>query len=286
MIKVQAFDRFSELLDEVNLLLEETRSALEEASNSKTSMEKSKHLFRANTFSRSGIVLLCGHFEGFLKSLLNEFSSEINDAKVQPEFVPASLLEAVLETILKRCNSGSGSESYRRKLQDLVSGKASIEIDGKVFSDTGGNPKVDIIEKMLKRIGIIDAIENLSQRDFGVTTHSQRSQVDISFTARMKDILSTRSLDPSHIAQIEAEIVQLIEDKWKPKSVRRDVGYVATIQELLKKRNLIAHGEGDPKVTDVELERYIDEIKALALGLDQMTHSQLTALCSVTAIKS
>ena len=280
MIKVQAFSKFNELLDEVNLLLEETRNALEEADNSKTSTEKAKHLFRANTFSRSGIVLLCGHFEGFLKALLDEFSSEINDAKVQPEFVPLSLLEAVLETILKRCSSGS--ESYRRKLQDLMSGKASIEIDGKVFSDTGGNPKVDVIEKMLHRIGIADAIEDLSKRDFGVTTHSQKSQVDISFTVRMKDILSTRPLDALHIAQIEAEIVQLIEDKWKPKSVRRGVGYVATIQELLKKRNLIAHGEGYPKITDVELERYINEIKALALGLDQMINDQITALCSAT----
>ncbi|MBD1995600.1 hypothetical protein H6G00_03020 [Leptolyngbya sp. FACHB-541] len=160
-----------------------------------------------------------------------------------------------------------------------MTGKASIEIDGNVFSDTGGNPKVDVIEKMLRRIGITDAIEALSQRDFGVTTHSQRSQVDISFKVRMKDILSARSLDDSHVTQIEAEIVQLIENKWKPKSIRRDVGYVATIQELLKKRNLIAHGEGYLKITAVELEDFINKIKTLALGLEQMTHKQLTALC-------
>lgn len=284
MVKVQAFDRFSELLDEVDLLLKETRSALEEADNSKTAIEKSQHLSRANTFARSGVVLLCGHFEGFLKNLLTEFASEINDAKIQPEFVPASLLETVLDTILQRCSSGS--ETHRKKLQDLVSGKASIEMDGKVFSNTGGNPKVDVIDKMLNKIGIVDAIEELSQRDFGVTTRAKKSQVDLSFTSRIKSILSARSLDISYANQIETEIIQLIEDKWAPKLIRREVGYVATIQELLEKRNLIAHGEGYPKVTDVELERLINEIKSLALGLDQMIHIQITILCNVATSKS
>ncbi|GAB4367565.1 MAG: hypothetical protein Kow00121_05960 [Elainellaceae cyanobacterium] len=281
---MQAFDRFSELLDEVDLLLKETRSALEEADNSKTAIEKSQHLSRANTFARSGVVLLCGHFEGFLKNLLTEFASEINDAKIQPEFVPASLLETVLDTILQRCSSGS--ETHRKKLQDLVSGKASIEMDGKVFSNTGGNPKVDVIDKMLNKIGIVDAIEELSQRDFGVTTRAKKSQVDLSFTSRIKSILSARSLDISYANQIETEIIQLIEDKWAPKLIRREVGYVATIQELLEKRNLIAHGEGYPKVTDVELERLINEIKSLALGLDQMIHIQITILCNVATSKS
>ncbi|MBD1995601.1 hypothetical protein H6G00_03025 [Leptolyngbya sp. FACHB-541] len=109
---MQAFDKFNDLLDEVSLLLEETQNALEEAENSKTAIEKSRHLSRANTFSRSGIVLLCGHFEGFLKMLLNEFASGINEANVHPELVPVSLLETVLETILKQCNSGS--ESHRK----------------------------------------------------------------------------------------------------------------------------------------------------------------------------
>lgn len=278
---MQAFIKFDEVVGEVNLLLSETRKALEDANNSKTAIEKAGHLFRANTFARSGVVLLCGHFEGFLKALLGEFADQINSAEVHPEILPVSILESVLETVLKRCNSGS--EPHRRKLQALVSGKAKIEMDAKAFSETGGNPKVDVIEKMLKRIGVVDAIEELSQRDFGVTTHSQKSQVDTSFIACIQEILSARAVSSSHATQIEAEIVRLVEGKWSPKSIRRDVGYVATIQELLKKRNLIAHGEGDTKVTDVELERFINEIRALALGLDQIIHSQLTTLCSLVA---
>lgn len=156
---MQAFAQFNEVLDEVNLLLKETRSALEDASKSQTAVEKAEHLRRANTFARSGVVLLCGHFEGFLKNLLSEFASKINSAEVQPEFLPVSLLETVLETMLKRCSSGS--ERHRQQLQDLVAGKLSIEMDANAFSETGGNPKVDVIEKMLNRIGVTDAIEEL-----------------------------------------------------------------------------------------------------------------------------
>ena len=172
---MEAFIKFEEALKEVELLLEETENAFYLAENSPTPNEKERHLFKANTFSRSGIVLLCGHFEGFLKELLKEFLNQINNANIKPQFLPDSLLGDIIRIMLDRCGS---SENHRQKLKNLISGNSCIEIDEKMqkeFSKTESNPKVDTIEKILARIGISDVIETLSVRDFVdlTTTHIQ-----------------------------------------------------------------------------------------------------------------
>ena len=185
---MEAFVKFEEALKEVELLLEETENAFYLAENSQTPNKKERHLFKANTFSRSGIVLLCGHFEGFLKELLKEFSSQINSASIHPQLLPDSLLGDIIRIMLNRCDS---SEKHRQKLKNLMSGNSCIEIDEKMqqeFSKTWGNPTVDIIEKMLNRIGVSDVIETLSVRDFSLTTHTQISQIDNNLKSSLRQI--------------------------------------------------------------------------------------------------
>jgi hypothetical protein len=275
---VEAFIKFEEALKEVTLLLQETKNAFDHADNSKTSSEKAIYLFKANTFSRSGIVLLCGHFEGFLKELLQEFLSKINDAKIKPELLPYSLLEEVLKIMIKRCDSG---ENHRQKLRELMSGQSCIEINEKIqeeFSSTGGNPTVDTIEKMLNRIGIKNVVEQLSVRDFGETSHAQNSQIDDTLKSQIREIISIQSFDNFNV--IERDIIDILENKWRPRSKRREVGYVRTIQQLLVKRNEIAHGNSDLKLTKEEFHEFIEEIQKLASGINELTQNQLETLCN------
>jgi len=278
---VEAFVKFEEALKEVELLLQETGNAFYSAeNNSQTPNEKERHLFKANTFSRSGIVLLCGHFEGFLKELLKEFLNQINSANIQPQFLPDSLLGDIIRIMLDRCSS---SENYRQKLKNLLSGNACIEIDEKMqqeFSKTGGNPKVDTIEKILARIGISDVIETLSVRDFNLTTHTQISQIDNNLNSSLRQIFSSRSFDNLTISEVELEIVRVLEDKWRSRSKRRTVAYVRTIEQLLTQRNEIAHGNSDRKLTEQEFESSIREIRQLASGINELTQAQLETLCN------
>ena len=275
---MEALIKFEEAIKEVELLLQETKNAFDHADSSKTPSEKASYLFKANTFSRSGIVLLCGHFEGFLKELLQEFLSKINDAKIKPELLPYSLLEEVLKIMIKRCDSG---EDHRQKLRNLMSGKFSIEINEKMqeeFSSTGGNPTVDTIEKMLNRIGVKDVVEQLSVRDFGETTHAKNSQIDNTLKSQIRQIIYNQSFD--NINMIERDIIDILEDKWRPRSKRREVGYVRTIQQLLAKRNEIAHGNSDLKLTKEEFCGFIEEIHRLASGINELTQAQLETLCN------
>ena len=277
---MEAFIKFEEALKEVELLLEETENAFYLAENSQTPNKKERHLFKANTFSRSGIVLLCGHFEGFLKELLKEFSSQINSASIQPQLLPDSLLGDIIRIMLNRCDS---SEKHRQKLKNLMSGNSCIEIDEKMqqeFSKTWGNPTVDIIEKMLNRIGVSDVIETLSVRDFSLTTHTQISQIDNNLKSSLRQIFSDRLFDDPDISEIESEIVRVLEDNWISKSKRRSVGYVRTIEQLLTQRNEIAHGNSDRKLTKQEFETSIREIRQLASGIHELTQAQLETLCN------
>ena len=277
---MEAFVKFEEALKEVELLLEETENAFYLAENSQTPNKKERHLFKANTFSRSGIVLLCVHFEGFLKELLKEFSSQINSASIHPQLLPDSLLGDIIRIMLNRCDS---SEKHRQKLKNLMSGNSCIEIDEKMqqeFSKTWGNPTVDIIEKMLNRIGVSDVIETLSVRDFSLTTHTQISQIDNNLKSSLRQIFSDRLFDDPDISEIESEIVRVLEDNWISKSKRRSVGYVRTIEQLLTQRNEIAHGNSDRKLTKQEFEDSIREIRQLASGIHELTQAQLETLCN------
>jgi hypothetical protein len=278
---VEAFIKFEEALKEVELLLQETGNAFYSAeNNSPTPNEKEVHLFKANTFSRSGIILLCGHFEGFLKELLKEFLNQINNANIQPQFLPDSLLGDIIRIMLDRCGS---SENHRQKLKDLISRNSCIEIDERMqqeFSKTWGNPTVDTIEKMLSRIGISDVIETLSVRDFDLTTHTQISQIDNNLKSSLRQIFSSRSFDNLTISEVELEILRVLEDKWKSRSKRRTVAYVRTIEQLLTQRNEIAHGNSDRKLTKQEFENSIREIRQLASGINELTQAQLETLCN------
>lgn len=274
---MESLTKFNSALEEIELLLCETRSALKESEEAKTSISKSSQLNRANTFSRSALVLLCGHFEGYLKEILKEFAIVVNRANVTADCAPTLLLETALSAILDRCSSGG--EKYREQLQLTICGQTSLRFEPKLISNTRGNPKVEIIEQMFLKIGIPDVLEQLSKEDFGSTTYGRRSQVDNSMRRRIHTCISEKTDTLENSQDLTSDIIDLIEEKWQPRSQRREVGYVAVIQDLLKKRNVIAHGEAILKITDKELEDYIKDIRKLAVGLEKAIEKQISSIC-------
>ncbi|MNN69237.1 hypothetical protein D3C81_1850090 [compost metagenome] len=116
---------------------------------------------------------------------------------------------------------------------------------------------------MFQRLGIPAIIDKLSLRDYALdstySTVSQSQQLH-------KSIELAVGGDVAHYQKV----VEIIDGKWAPKKQRRDVGYVGRIQELLKKRNRIAHGENwGEQVTPTELLDFNRDILRLCVGIDE-----------------
>jgi hypothetical protein len=92
----------------------------------------------------------------------------------------------------------------------------------------------------------------------------------------IRGILADHAVQDPDIA-LES-ITTEIESKWRPKRKRRDVGYVNKIQELLQRRNRIAHGEGYQQITPAELCDFVDSVERLSRGLSEALDSQLIAV--------
>ncbi|EFM3109965.1 hypothetical protein HG927_003950, partial [Salmonella enterica subsp. enterica serovar Dublin] len=136
-----------------------------------------------------------------------------------------------------------------------------IQLDSDKLSSTNANPTVDTIERIFNMFDIPLVLDELSINDFDVDNmYNLESQVNELLKGSIFILLEGNS------NQVEG-IVNIIESKWAPKKKRRRVGYLNVIDELLKKRNRIAHGEGFDVVTANELKEATEQIKKLCDGL-------------------
>lgn len=212
-----------------------------------------------NALTRSGLVLLCGYFEGFIREMCKEFVDELNDLGVAPSLVPVRMLsEHVISCSDKvRMNKCQPFSDFIAKVEQAT----PLQLDSDKLSSTNANPTVDTIERIFNTFDIPMVLDELSINDFGVDDmYNFESQV--SETLRRSILLKV----DGDVAK-EFDILKIIESKWAPKKKRRRVGYLNTIDELLKKRNRIAHGEGFDTVTPQELKEATVNISKLCDGL-------------------
>ncbi len=229
-----------------------------------------------NALARSGLVLLCGYFEGFLREVVEEFIEKINDAGLPFRNLPAPFIHDQAEFIVNS-SAQLPDRSTIFELRDVLKDGRSVRLNPQRYNKTGGNPTVDVIEKIFSRLGLSDIIDALSVRDYGLdSTYINETQVHHSMASGIRGILVDHSVQDPDIA-LES-ITTKIESKWRPKRKRRDVGYVNQIQELLKRRNRIAHGEGYQQITPSELCDFVDSIEKLSRGLSDALDSQLIAV--------
>ncbi|MDU1107515.1 MAG: MAE_28990/MAE_18760 family HEPN-like nuclease [Enterobacter sp.] len=212
-----------------------------------------------NALTRSGLVLLCGYFEGFIREMCKEFVDELNDLGVAPSLVPVRMLsEHVISCSDKvRMNKCQPFSDFIAKVEQAT----PLQLDSDKLSSTNANPTVDTIERIFNTFDIPMVLDELSINDFGVDDmYNLESQVSESLR---RSILLKVDGDVAK----EFDILKIIESKWAPKKKRRRVGYLNTIDKLIKKRNRIAHGEGFDTVTPQELKEATVNISKLCDGL-------------------
>lgn len=225
----------------------------------------------ANATCRAGLVLLCGYFEGFVRSLVEEAIDEINDLRIDITRVPDPIFCVVMTSV---------AESPEKKGVNAVSNlKVAIRrgnshsIQSKSFSKMEGNPTVDRVERAFAYFGIENVLDGLSIQDFGVnSTFAMDSQVE-----PLRRQLSAY-LDAAGCSGLTDDVLGIFEAKWQAKRKRRDVGYVATIQQMLALRNRIAHGEGRPPITPTELREFCHALEKLSDGLNGIMREVLVKI--------
>lgn len=215
----------------------------------------------ANAMTKAALVLLSGYFEGYLKKIIEEFVGELNDLR----FTLNSAGDELLLSMLQHSITENRSKSIPKILtfKNCISENAHFPLKQEAIGGTKGNPTVDTVETMFQRLGIPGIIDRLSLRDYSLdSTYSTVSQ--------SQQLHQSIELAVGGDVACYQKIVEIIDEKWSPKRQRRDVGYVGRIQELLKKRNRIAHGENwEEQVTPTELLDFNRDILRLCVGIDE-----------------
>ncbi|EOV0934262.1 TPA: MAE_28990/MAE_18760 family HEPN-like nuclease [Pseudomonas aeruginosa] len=233
---------------------------------------------QGNAMARAGLVLLCGYLEGYIKDIVEEFIESLNDEKVGVNELPPYLFCSIIEPLAASHKKSPGSTILEDFRSSVINNQAQ-KLDSKRLSKTGGNPTVDTIESIFLNIGIPQIIDKLSISDYGVTsTYTQENQADhlrSEIEEALKESTGTES------AVVLESILSVINKKWTPTTKRRKVGYVSGIEELLKRRNRIAHGENKDQVTPAELFDAIAMVDSLTNSINVLVDSLLDGLTNV-----
>lgn len=260
-IKIKETNSIAELADDIlnNPEIGTVSSTLENASLRRST---------ANAMTKSALVLLCGYFEGFLKNIIEEFAVTLNDNKLPINSMSDYILLSLVETSIQ----GDKAKTIKnlQRIKEGIIKSEHIPFDHKQINSTKGNPTVDTVESIFNKIGINDVIDQLSIKDFSVdSTYTRTTQLDKGFLTKISEALNNDT-------NASSQIINIIETKWEPRKQRRAVGYVGVIQELLKTRNRIAHGENfGEQVTPGDLKDYSNHVENLCEGLHALIVSEL-----------
>lgn len=209
----------------------------------------------ANTITKASVVLLCGYFEGYLREMFSEFVNKINDSKINVSLIPDAMISELLTTYVGKKDKFRISEV----INSLYS-NSEYEINSKPFSETDANPTVDVIDRLFSNIGVEKVLDYVTLKDYSYlgTMYTQESQIDNSLRQKINRELGGIKTD---------EIISLIEGKWSPKKKRRRIGYIGFIDNLLKHRNCIAHGERIDDISPNDLIGWVQQVESLTDSL-------------------
>lgn len=253
---------------EYNDKLDEVLSLVDLAENTKPPLS----YVQRNAVCRSGLVLLCGYFEGYLREMCKEFVDRINDATLSAKKLPTSILsEHSLHCLEKFQRKELGPFSV---FVSALSENGTIELNSKKLSATNANPTVDNLERLFSNFDIPLVLDTLTLEDFEIEEmYNFESHIHPSMFSSISTIVGGD-------ADNRDGIIKIIEGKWPSKKKRRRVGYVGLIDELLKKRNRIAHGEGDVIIATSDLRDITLQLKVLCNKLCGILDSKLNHLIS------
>lgn len=252
---------YTKRFDEIRLL------ALMAEDNSKPGGD----IVALNAITRSGLVLLTGYFEGFIREMSKEFVEELNDACLSPAKIPLKMLSEHALICADRIKQNK-TQPFSNLISSIEN-SSPIIIDSVKLSSTNANPNVDTIERIFSNFDLPFILDDLSISDFSLDSmYNLESQISKTIQAKILNVVE------GDFSKNE-EIISLIESKWAAKKKRRRIGYLGAIDELFKKRNRIAHGEGFDEVTPQELWDATDAMEKLCKGLTSKLKDKLANLC-------
>ncbi|USX50818.1 MAE_28990/MAE_18760 family HEPN-like nuclease [Lentzea sp. HUAS12] len=193
------------------------------------------------------MVMLVAHFEGYVKSALAEFLDEITKAKPPSRRLPDSLLELFT----------------RDRIQEIFH-----------LEDAG--------ERINKTRKLFNVFSDLWDDDRSVNPRlmSSRALVRQFTNAKAESLESVLVLigvdDP--IVRIEGVVRRRLEDNLHEAS---GVKLSAKLQEIVEKRNKIAHGDLTEKPTIPEVRGYLTFLLCLARSLDELIIERIGYCCSL-----
>lgn len=223
-----------------------------------------------NALTRAGLVLLSGYFEGFIREMSKEFVEEINDACLIPSSLPLRMLSEHALTCAEKIKQNKIQPF--NELINNIQNSSPIQMDSSKLSATNANPTVDTIERIFANFDLPLVLDDLSITDYSLES-MYNLELQIPGNTR-KLIIHSVGGDYSK----GEEIINIIEAKWSPKKKRRRIGYLGVIDEIFKKRNRIAHGEGFDEVTPQELWDATDAMERLCTGLVNKLRNKLSSL--------
>ncbi|RFP62743.1 MAG: hypothetical protein BJG00_003070 [Limnothrix sp. CACIAM 69d] len=276
----QIIGKFHESLHEIDILIEEV-DAIQETIRSTfgdgLSLERSRLRKKQELLIKGSIVLMCGYFESFIRDLLEDFYEKLNLQKSIYIFhLPETLQKFVLKKKFEELDKLQTGSPKVALILDVIYGISPVKFNSQELSRTESNPSVDVIERLLYRIGISDFFEEVSKRRFNESTY-----IDIPHAAVDSGLQNKIGRAINEHLQGESEeklygvIISLLRDKWPPRRKRRRIGFIRIIDTLLKYRNLIAHGDDNPEVTLDYLKETRDDLKDLGDEIYKAVGAQL-----------
>lgn len=212
-----------------------------------------------DALTRAATVLLCSHFEGVIKEVMEEFIDILNEENLTLNELSTSII------VQNRFINGNTSnfkklcELYIQLASDI--NKNSVEIlDKNNFNKTNANPSPEVINSMFEYIGVNEVLTTLNENILGIKKNESR-----------KPFLNKTEIEELKKHQFMDKQINILENllKQNRSKVKKDNnrGFYNDINTLLDYRNNIVHGNKERKISKLKLveiksniERVIEEL--------------------------
>ncbi|MEY9910659.1 hypothetical protein ABIA35_006903 [Catenulispora sp. MAP12-49] len=242
--KIEALGEFYDSLVEVDILLNQANAMA--ALGTGTPLENETGRALANASTRACVVMLVAHFEGFVKLALTELIDSIREAKPPNRRVPDGLLEIMTRDRLVEIAACEGVERSRR-IRKLFTAYGPLWEDGRTI-----NPALMSDRILAKQL-----------------TNARPETLDQVFV-----LLDVAGLTAGIQASLDSEAASS-GNGCAAFDVRMK------LDEIVDRRNEIAHGDRDVKPTAVEVVEYINFLRDVAGAIATVVGERIRYCCSL-----
>ena len=230
-----------------------------------------KNKERIDSYIRVSIILLCSHFEGALKDIIETFIKDINQLNIKCNDLDTRLYAKNLfsnpNTKLKDINNVINVlDNYKTALNK----SEIITLNYEYFNNTESNPTPEIIIKMFRIFGYDNIIDLLNSEINNLApSYEQSDFFKESEKEQLRSFLSDRTIK---------RISNILEKSRPNKKQVYKYGFYKHINDLLLARHKIVHGDSDFKLTRQAVIELKHEIFKLLCALYKKLNKNLVTM--------